>query len=65
MKYSTALERCFNRCNLIGEEVDIWQQMMRYKAFREAGEALQEEAYLSIATRLGFISSEWLEKEKN
>lgn len=57
MKYSTALERCFNRCNLIGEDVDIWEQMMRYKALREASEALQEDAYMSIATRLGFINS--------
>lgn len=59
MKYANALERCFNRCNLIGESVDIWQEMMRYKAFREASEALQEEAYISIATRLGLISNEW------
>lgn len=59
MKYSTAVERCFHRCNLIGEDVDIWEQMMRYKALREASEALQEEAYISIAVRLGFISNEW------
>ena len=59
MKYSTAVERCFNRCNLIGEGVDIWAQMMRYKAIREASEAMQEEAYLTIATRLGFITYNW------
>ena len=59
MKYSTAVEKCFNRCNLIGEDVDIWDQMMRYKALREASEAMQEEAYITIATRLGFISHYW------
>jgi hypothetical protein len=62
MKYSNAVERCFDRCNLIGEDVDIWAQMMRYKALREASEAMQEEAYISIATRLGFISNDWYDK---
>ena len=61
MKYLTALEKCFDRCNLIGENVDIWQEMMRYKAIREASEALQEETYLAIATRLGFISNNWID----
>ena len=61
MKYSTAEERCFYRCNLIGESVDIWQEMMRYKAIREASEARQEQTYLSIATRLGFISNNWID----
>jgi hypothetical protein len=59
MKYATAVERCFDRCNLIGEDVDIWEQMMRYKALREATEAKQEAAYITIATRLGFIASDW------
>ena len=59
MKYANALKRCFDRCNLIGENVDIWAQMMRYKALREASEVGQEEAYLYIATRLGFISNFW------
>ena len=59
MKYANALERCFERCNLIGENVDIWAQMMRYKALREVSEAKQEAAYLHIATRLGVISNFW------
>lgn len=59
MKYSNAVERCFDRCNLIGEDVDIWKEMMRYKAIREASEAQQEEAYIDIATRLGFMSDYW------
>jgi hypothetical protein len=62
MKYSKAVERCFDICNLIGEDVDIWHEMMRFKALREASEAMQEEAYMSIATRLGFISNVWNEK---
>lgn len=56
MKYLTAVERCFNRCNLIGEDVDIWEQMMRYKVLREAPEAIQEATYISIASRLGFTA---------
>lgn len=63
MKYLTAVERCFNRCNLIGEDVDIWEQMMRYKVLREAPEAIQEATYLSIANRLGFISDFWKEEK--
>ena len=55
MKFLTAVERCFDRCNLIGEDVDIWHEMMRYKVLREAPEAIQEGVYISIATRLGFI----------
>lgn len=58
MKYLTAVERCFNRCNLIGDDVDIWEQMMRYKVLREAPEAIQEATYISIASRLGFMSYE-------
>lgn len=60
MNYQKAVERCFERCNLIGEDADIWEQMMRYKALREATEQMQEEAYISIATRLGFISNYWV-----
>ena len=59
MKYQKSVERCFERCSLIGEDVDIWEQMMRYKALREATEQMQEAAYISIATRLGLISNYW------
>ena len=59
MKYSTAVEKCFERCNRIGKDVDIWEQMMRYKALREASEALQEKAYITIAVRLGFMLNIW------
>lgn len=63
MKYLTAVERCFNRCNLIGEKVDIYKEMMRYKVLREAPEAIQEATYISIATRLGLISDFWKENK--
>ena len=56
MKYLNAVERCFNRCNLIGEGVDIFKEMMRYKVLREAPEAIQEATYISLAFRLGFMN---------
>lgn len=34
MKLDTAIERCIDRCNLIGEDVDIQKYMYQYKAIR-------------------------------
>lgn len=53
--YEEALDLCFDRCNLIGEDVDIWKEMNRYKALREASEDMKEEAYNAIAERMGFF----------
>lgn len=53
--YDKAVDRCFDRCNLIGEDVDIWAEMNRYKVLREASEELREEAYEDIACRMGFM----------
>lgn len=55
LKFEKAVDRCFDRCNLIGEDVDIYAEMNRYKALREASTEQREEAYESIADRLGFI----------
>lgn len=54
-KFEKAVERCFDRCNLIGEDVDIYSEMNRYKALREASPEQREKAYESIADRLGFM----------
>lgn len=52
--YEQAIDKCFDRCNLIGEDVDIWGEMWKYKALREATEDMKEQAYDAIASRMGF-----------
>ena len=54
-KFEQAVEKCFHRCNLIGEDVDIFHEMNRYKVLREASPEVREEVYESIAYRLGFM----------
>ena len=49
-----ALERAFNRCNLEGENCDVWGVLMRYKAIRELPEAEIDKIYDQIVTGLGF-----------
>lgn len=49
-----AYEKCFDACNLIGEDVDIIAVMYRYKVFREMPEKEFDEVYEAIADRLGF-----------
>ena len=55
IKFWEAVDRCFDRCNLIGEDVNIYKEMNRYKALREAAYPEREQAYDSIAKRLGFM----------
>lgn len=49
-----AIERVFDRCNLIGEEVDILKIMYQYKAISESSEDEIDRIYDDIADRLGF-----------
>ena len=49
-----AIERAFDRCNLIGENVDILHVMYQYKAIRELPEKEIDRIYDDIADRLGF-----------
>lgn len=53
--FEQAVENCFHRCNLIGEDVDIYKEMNHYKVLREASSAVREEIYEDIAYRLGFM----------
>ena len=55
MRTETAIERVFDRCNLIGEDVDIYEIMMQYKVLREKSTEEQEDIYFEIADRLGFL----------
>lgn len=54
MKKEKAIERAFDTCNLIGENVDILQVIYRYKALRELPDAEIDQIYDDIADRLGF-----------
>ena len=49
-----AIERAFDRCNLIGENVEIIAVMNRYKAIRDLPEKEYDQVYNEIAERLGF-----------
>ena len=54
MTKEKAIERVFDRCNLIGENVDILHVMYQYKAIRELSEKEIDQIYDDIADRLGF-----------
>lgn len=58
MKLDTAIQRCTDRCNLIGENVDIIKYMHQYKAISELPEKEFDEVYDCIARALGFMQ-EW------
>lgn len=54
MKLSKAIERAFDRCNLAGEECDIYSVIYQYKAIRDLPDEEIEKIYDDIADRLGF-----------
>lgn len=54
-KIMVAVEKCFDRCNLVGEDVDIYKEMNRYKALRELSSESREQIYEQIAKGLGFM----------
>lgn len=54
MKKEKAIERAFDRCNLIGEDADIFAVMYQYKALRELSDEELDRIYDDIADRLGF-----------
>lgn len=49
-----AKQRVFDRCNLIGEDAEIYDVMYKYKAIRELPDAEFEAVYDEIAEQLGF-----------
>ena len=56
MTIKQAIEKVFDRCNLIGEDANIYAEMNRYKALRELDPAQQGKVYEILACRLGFMS---------
>lgn len=51
-----AIERAFNNCNLIGEDVDIYKQIYKYKILSNLTLKEIEKIYDEIAERLGFTN---------
>jgi len=54
MKLEKAIERCFDRCNLVGTDCDIIKIMYQYKAIRELPEEEFDRVYDQLAKGLGF-----------
>ena len=54
MTLEKAIERAFERCNLIGENCDIYNVLYKYKAISDLPEAEVDKIYDYIARRLGF-----------
>ena len=54
LKLEKAIERAFDRCNLIGEDVDIYEILYSYKAIAQLPQEEIDKIYDDIADRLGF-----------
>ena len=54
MKLEKAIERAFDRCNLSGENCDIYEVLYSYKAIRELPDKEIDKIYESFAKGLGF-----------
>lgn len=54
MKLERAIQRAFDRCNLEGEDCDIYSILYQYKAIRELPDEKIDEIYEDMAVNLGF-----------
>lgn len=54
MTLEKAIERAFDRCNVIGEDCDIYSVLYSYKAIRELPESEIDKIYNNFAKGLGF-----------
>ena len=54
MKLEKAIQRAFDRCNLIGENVDIYEVLYSYKAIAQLPDEEVDKIYDQIADGLGF-----------
>ena len=54
MKLDRAIQRAFDRCNLEGEDCDIYSILYQYKAIRELPDEKIDEIYEDMAVNLGF-----------
>lgn len=54
MKLEKAIQKAFDRCNLIGEDVDVYKVLYSYKAIRELDPDQIDKIYDEIVKDLGF-----------
>lgn len=54
MTLEKAINKCIDRCNLVGENVDIQKYMYQYKSIRDLPEDEFDKVYEIIAKALGF-----------
>lgn len=54
MKLTRAIDRAFNRCNLIGVDCDVYKVLYSYKAIRELSDVEIDKIYDQIVKGLGF-----------
>lgn len=54
MKLDKAIDKCIDRCNLIGDNCDVIAVMYKYKAIRELPEKEFDNVYDRIVQALGF-----------
>lgn len=54
MKLEKAIQKAFDRCNLIGEDCDIFSVLYQYKAIRDLPDEEIDKIYYEIAEALGF-----------
>lgn len=54
MTLEQAKQKAFDRCNLIGEDCDIYSVLYRYKAIRDLPDEQIDEIYDEMAENLGF-----------
>lgn len=54
MTKEKAIQRAFDRLNLIGVNADVYEILYQYKVFREMDESELDEIYNELVARLGF-----------
>jgi hypothetical protein len=54
MTLEKSIERAFDRCNVSGEDCDIYSVLFSYKAIRELPESEIDKIYNDFAKGLGF-----------
>ena len=54
MNLEKAMQRAFDRLNLIGVNADVYEVLYRYKVFREMSESELDEIYETFIKGLGF-----------
>lgn len=50
-----AIDRAFDKCNLMDEDCDIYCVIYKYKVIREQSDEVIDEIYEDIAYRLGYM----------